>query len=76
MARDPLGNLRGLLATSGVPYSIERSSSCYKIRVNGRLVQTLPQAPVASSHRTAANALATVRRAIRQYQQDHQETAK
>lgn len=65
--------LRSLLAAAGVPYSVEATARCTKIRIAGRLVQTVPRALGTTSHRADANSIANVRRAIRLYQQ---ETAK
>lgn len=71
MARDNfLDTLRSLLTAAGVPYSVETTLRCVKIRIAGRLVQTVPRGARPTNHRADANALANVRRAVRHYQQE------
>ena len=59
-----------LLRDSGLPWRVELGSRHYKVIVAGKFVTILPRSPSARNHNGSGhkNALAHVRRAIREQQ--------
>lgn len=58
-------DLEQLLRESGVHYELERGKRHIKLRVEGRMIQTLPARPGRGSNDGCHNSLAAVRRHLR-----------